>query len=171
MPFVFRNIGNKFWYSADQRDFKKWLSDGELVADVFKELRTTRGSLSVFRVEDDASNLDRVVSAYACTRNSLSDLDFVLVPLDAINAEFEATETPGQTADDEVNAWHLDIEHLSAGKLLLLAQIFRDHRSSMDRYRKRHVTTKIRESLEKRQLDFERIHEALQPKFSDLLTD
>ena len=56
----------------------------ELVADVLKELRTTRGSLSVYKVDSGMQNLDRVIRAYACTRNSLNDIDYVLVPLEII---------------------------------------------------------------------------------------
>lgn len=167
MSFVFRSIGNKHWYSGDQPDFNEWLPDGALVADVLKELRTTRGSLSVYRVDPGKEYLDRVISAYACTRNSLNDIDYVLVPLDVILERFDTAPTPGNTADDEVNESHLDIEHLSASKLLQLARLFRDHHSSMHRIRKRQVKSKIRDCLRKRHLIFSRIDKTLQLKFEE----
>ena len=37
-----------------------------------------------YKVDLDKQYLDRVISAYACTRNSLNDLDYVNVPLHAI---------------------------------------------------------------------------------------
>ena len=167
MSFVFRSIGNKHWYSADQPDYQDWLKDRELVADVLKELRTTRGSLSVYKVDSGMQNLDRIICAYACTRNSLNDIDYVLVPLDAIREGFDTAPTLGDTADDEVNKWHLDIEHLSASKLLQLARLFQDHHSSMYRIRKRHVRSKIKDCLRKQHLVFSRIDETLQLKFED----
>lgn len=167
MSLVFRSIGNKHWYSADQPDFKDWLRDGELVADVFKELRTTRGSLSVYKVDSVENNLDRVICAYACTRNSLNDIDYVLVPLDIIHNQFDTAFTLGTTADDEVNRLHLDIEHLSASKLLQLARVFQDHHSAMHRIRKRHVKSKIRDCIKNKHLIFSRIDETLQQKFKD----
>ena len=166
MSFVFRSIGNKHWYSDDQPDFRDWLREGELVADVLKELRTTRGSLSVYRVHPNKQNLDRIISAYACTRNSLNDIDYVLLPLEAILENFDITATPGNTADDEVNDMHLDIEYLSASKLVNLAQVFQDYHSSMYRVRKKHVKTKIENCLENKYLVFNRIDKTLQRKFS-----
>lgn len=170
VSFVFRSIGNKHWYSDDQPDFKDWLADGELVADALKELRTTRGSLSVYRVDSEKRSFDRVVSAYACTRNSLNDIDYVLLPLEVIEASFDISATLGETADDEVNEMHLDIEHLSASKLLLLAHIFQDHHSSMVRIRKKLITSKIRISIERKHLDFSRINKALQSRFSEFVS-
>ena len=170
MSLVFRNIGNKHWYSDDQPDFNEWLPDGELVADALKELRTTRGSLSVYRVDPEKENLDRVIAAYACTRNSVNDIDYVLLPLEVIEAAFDIAETPGKTADDEVNRLHLDIEHLSASKLLLLAHTFQNHHSSMVRIRGKHVKSKIQNSIKRQYLDFSRINKDLQPKFSEFVS-
>ena len=167
MSFVFRSIGNKHWYSDNQPDFSEWLPDGELVADALKELRTTRGSLSVYIVDTNKGNLDRVLSAYACTRNSVNDIDYVLMPLEVIEETFDIAPTSGQTADDEVNKVHLDIERLSVSKLLLLAHIFQDYHSSMYRIRKKQITSKIRNSLMRKYLDFSRINRALQSKFSE----
>ncbi|MCY3831987.1 MAG: hypothetical protein OXG85_03150 [Chloroflexi bacterium] len=167
MSFVFRSIGNKHWYSADQPDFSGWLQDGELVADVLKELRTIRGCLSVYKVDSDKQNLDRVISAYACTRNSLNDIDYVLVPLKIIFEQFDTASTLGATADDEVNKLHLDIEHLSVSKLLLLARVFQDHHSAMHRIRKRNVKSKIEDCIRKNHLVFSRIDESIQRKFPE----
>jgi len=167
VSLVFRSIGNKHWYSAKQPDFNQWLQHGELVADVLKELRTTRGSLSVYKVGSEKENLNRVISAYACTRNSLNDIDYVLVPLDAIREEFDTAPTLGDTADDEVNKSHLDIEHLSASKLLQLARLFQDHHSSMYRIRRKHVIDNIRDSIMNKHLVFNRIDVTLQRKFEE----
>lgn len=167
MSLVFRSIGNKHWYTWDQPDFNEWLPDGELVADVLNELRTTRGSLSVYKIDTGMQNLDRVICAYACTRNSLNDIDYVLVPLEIILEQFDTAPTLGATADDGVNKWHLDIEHLSASKLLQLARVFQDHHSAMHRIRKRRVKSKIRNCIRNKHLVFSRIDESLQLKFPE----
>lgn len=166
MTFAFRSVGNKHWYSSDQPDFKGWLPEGELVADSLKGLGTTGGSLSVYRVDTAKLNFDRVISAYACTRNILQDIDCVLVPLTAIEANFDLASIPGNTADDEVNLMHLDIRHISATKLVLLARIFREYRADMHRIRKKAVASKIRECLRQEYLDLNRINKDLRPKFT-----
>lgn len=100
-----------------------WLTQGECQADCLKDLRTKQNVLSFWRIEADRSNLPRVIAALAAGRDHLQKLDYVLAP-DSVLGELsiEAGATPGNSPDPKANGqWHLDLIHLSAGKLARLA--------------------------------------------------
>ena len=147
MPLIFREIGNKSWWDKAHDEFC-WLGDGELVGDVFKGVKTIKGTLSIYLLDDDQTNLARIVAALACKRRSLENFDFVLVPEIAIETEFEILRTTGTTADDLVNDLHRDLVKLTAGKLLKLVTIFGEHMSAMTRLYRDEVKDAILESLE-----------------------
>ena len=67
--------------------------------------------------------MDRVVAAYACTRESLQRVDYVLIPFELANGSFALKETPGETADDKVNRLHVDIIALTPRSLANLAYL------------------------------------------------
>jgi len=164
VSFIFRGIGNKAWWYKDRSDFP-WLREGEIIADVLKGLGTTRGALSIYEINEDKSNLHRVIAAYTTTRNSVNDVDYVLVPIDTIKEKFALEKTRGHTADDVVNGLHFDIIHLTPSKLIDLAYVFRDHREAMQRLRKKKIEIQIRQGLENGYIDFKRINKSLEGKF------
>lgn len=147
MPLIFREIGNKSWWDKAHDEFC-WLGDDELVGDVFKGVKTIKGTLSIYLLDDDQTNLSRIVAALACKRRSLENFDFVLVPENAIVTDFEILRTTGTTADDLVNDLHRDLVQLTADKLLKLVTIFGVHMSAMTRLYKDDVKDAILESLE-----------------------
>ena len=163
MSYIFRGIGNKTWWYKDRSDFP-WLGEGDLVADVFKGLSATHGSLSVYAV-NDVININRIIAALACTRNNIQNFDYVLVPASVIEENFELQETKGDTADDKVNEWHLDIAHLTPLKLTSLAYIFRDHRESMARLSKKKVESEIHSGINSGFIDRNQVKGRLKTKF------
>lgn len=120
MEFVFREIRNKSWWDKSHDQFK-WLPECELIGDVFKALGPTDGSLSIYLVGDDLDNVDRIAVAFACLRDKPSKVDYALIPIDQVKKLSPVKETPANTADDEVNALHLDIVNLTHSKLVKLA--------------------------------------------------
>lgn len=165
MSYILRGIGKKSWWYKDQRPDFPWLKEGELLADVFKAIQTKEGSLSVYAVDSDQTHLNRIIAALACTRDSLQDYDYVLVPASVIEEKFELRETKGDTADDEVNEWHLDIAHLTPSKLTSLAYIFRDHRESMNKLPRKKVEYEIRSGINSGFIDRNKIKDRLKTKF------
>ncbi len=166
MSYIFRGIGKKsLWYKDQLPDFP-WLKEGDLVADVFKDLKTNHGTLSVYAVDSDQTHLNRIIAALACTRDSLQDYDYVLVPAGVIEENFELQETKGDTADGEVNEWHFDIAHLTPSKLTSLAYIFRDHRESMNKLPRKKVESEIRSGINSGFIDRNKIKDRLQTKFA-----
>ncbi len=146
MPLIFREIGNKSWWDKAHDEFA-WLGKDELVGDVFKGVKTIRGTLSAYWIDDDRTDLARVVAALACKRSSLENFDYVLVPANELESNFEILQTPGSTADDLVNGLHRDIVRLTAANLLNLVIVFRDHMGAMTRLYKDDVKEAILESL------------------------
>ena len=121
--FVFRKIENKTWWSADREQHEDWLPLDDLRADTFRDFRTTQNALSVFFLNDIAQQtIDRVVVACAAGRNSLHQVDYVVIAEDMVRAlPVDIEEVPGKTLDSEVNAWHRDLSRLTARRLLEMA--------------------------------------------------
>ncbi len=151
MPLIFREIGNKSWWDKAHDEFC-WLGDEELVGDVFKGVKTIKGTLSTYRIEDEQSSLQRVVAALACKRSSLENFDFVVVPENEMETSFDFLRTPGNTADELVNGLHRDIVRLTAADLMTLVLIFRDHMGAMTRLYRDDVKAAILESLSQESL-------------------
>ena len=165
MSYIFRGIGKKSWWYKDLHPDFPWLEQGELFADVFKAIRTKDGSLSVYAVDSDQTYLNRIIAALACTRDSLQDFEYVLVPASVIEEKFELQETKGNTADDKVNEWHWNIVHLTPSKLTGLAYIFRDHRESMDKLPKKKIESEIRSGINSGFIDRNQVKDRLKTKF------
>jgi len=166
VSYLFRELRNKSWWDK-REDELPWLQQGELVADVFKGLGTEDGKLSTYLIEADKSNVDRVVAAYACTRNSLQRVDYVLIPLDTVAGAFGLNHIAGNTADDEVNLWHRDVIELTPEKLLNLAYLIDNHRNMMTRVREKKVRQEVKERLDCGDIDCDRIDPILKKKLCD----
>lgn len=151
MPLFFRELGNKSWWDKAHDEFG-WLTKDEFIGDIFKSVKTTKGTLSIFEIDEDQNNLSRVVAALACKRSNLENFDYVLVPESDIQLHFDILQTPGKTADILVNELHRDIVQLTARKLLGLAIIFRDHMDAMTRLDKDEVKATILRSLHEESL-------------------
>ncbi len=166
MKFLFREIRNKSWWDKSHEELP-WLNKGELIADVFKSLGTHNGDLSTYVIEADKSNLNQVVAAYACTRESLQRVDYVLIPYEVVDNSFELKDTPGSTADDAVNSWHRDISELTPQKLLDLVYLINSHRDKMTRIPRKTVEKEVCKSRKLKNIDCEKVHPTLKEKICD----
>jgi len=101
-----------------------WISPGDIHADPLSDLKTTQGSLSVWIVEEDQSNLHRVAVALAANCEHLSSIDYILFDGSIVDdLSLKLVRTLGKTPDSEANAtWHRDLVELSASKLADLAR-------------------------------------------------
>ena len=117
MPFLLRNLRSSYWYPATNGAVP---SREKFPADPLKNFNTDQNTLSVYFIEDDKSNLERVVTALAAKRHHLANADYILfdskVPAEM---EIDLTKTNGGTHDDYVNKnWHRDLVGLTALKLV-----------------------------------------------------
>ena len=170
MSYILRGIGRKtLWTKSGHPDFP-WLQEGELLADVFNEIRTKDGKLSIYTVDTDKTNLTRIIVALASGRENFQDYDYVVVPKREIEEKFEINKIKGETADDCVNKWHLDLVQLTPSKLTQLAYIFCDHRESMSKLPKKKVRSEIRKGIDSGLIDQTLINQKLKAKLSTVST-
>ena len=86
-----------------------WLNQGDVPGDLLKDLRTTDNELSVYEVNDDESNLDKIISAMAANRDYLGKLDYILIEKKLItDNSYTLTKADGNTLSEVVNKdYHL----------------------------------------------------------------
>ena len=95
-----------------------------MVADPLGDLATENGTLSVWEVGDDRSNLDRLLAALAANRDYLANVDYVVFDQRHLRrVGIEIRQSVGDTPDEGVNAlWHRDLCHVSGHRLVQLTQ-------------------------------------------------
>ena len=123
MTLVLRTIRKSSWYSENY----PWLPNNDFPADPVTDLRTTDNSLSVWEIDEDRSNLQRVVTALAGNRDRIEKIDYVIFAKRTIaDVSIKTKKSKGGTSDEGVNGWHLDLVEISAKKLLSLAKAIYD---------------------------------------------
>ena len=161
MPFLFRTIRKSKWYNHEGT---LWLPEGELQADALDDLKTTNNTLSVYWVDDSQENLERVVIAFAANRDSFAQVDYALFDkqiLSDLNIEFD--KSPGDTPDEEVNKWHLDLVELTASKRFELAMKIMVQ-AQKRRIPKKTIEKRIIKAVKSKQLSLDKMHQNLQTK-------
>ena len=120
MPFILRKIRKARWHGSDVLD---WLLPNDVQADSLLDLSTKDNQLSVYIVDDDRFNLDRILAALAGNCDFISNIDYALIPAEVLTRiEIKTAETKGETSDEEVNIAHKDLIELSAFQILELAK-------------------------------------------------
>lgn len=123
MPYLLRKIKNKSnWFRKPA--LPKEVTLGEISADVLGDLITTNNALSVWAIEDDRSNLPRVLAAIAATRDNLQKCDYLLFDRSAAEARgLKLRQTPATSPDSEAaGTWHFELVDLTVGSLADLAK-------------------------------------------------
>jgi len=139
MTLVLRIIRKSSWYTEGH----PWLPNNALPADPVTDLRTIDNSLSVWEIDEDRSNLQRIVTALAGNRDRIEKIDCVIFAKRTIaDVSIKTKKSKGGTSDEGVNGWHLDLVEISAKKLLSLAKTIYDQGE-----RKRILGKKIEELL------------------------
>ena len=157
MPFVLRKLDRKAAFHPING-----IPTGDVQADALSDLRTTGNALSVWLIDDDRANLDRIVAALGAGRMELAKLDYALmdhVVLDDLR--IQATPKHGLSIDAGANSlWHRDLLDLSGGKLLELAVIMQAQ-ATFERVQKSELSTLIAQSLHNGFIDRDRLKEKL----------
>lgn len=161
MPFLLRTLRkNKFVEELQP----EWVPQGDLQADVLKDLQTSSNKLSVWQIDDECTNLSRVLAAVAATKNFLANIDYALVDIDVI-AELGLTmsETPGEVPDEVASESHRDLVQLSAEKVTELARAISD-RATLERHSKTQVRKTLIHSIDAGYIDESSLKENLAHK-------
>ena len=174
MSFILRKVRKNKWYKTET---VAWLLPGEFQSDPLCDLATSENKLSVYRIEDDCSNLERVVAALAANCDKIANFDCVLCEETILkDIGIKSEQIKGQTPDETVNDCHLDLIELSASRLVNLAKHLLD-RGKVERFLPLDVTNLLVESIQKEYLnkakinlkpgEMEKINKIIQSKSSD----
>jgi hypothetical protein len=101
-----------------------WLDAGVMHADPLVDFNTRDNCLSLWVIEAEERNLDRVLAAIAGTREAAQNIDYALLASHALEEIGIGLESvAGVTPDSEANAaWHRNTTALTANQVVKLAQ-------------------------------------------------
>jgi hypothetical protein len=120
VPRLLLKIRKSRW---EKTSLPAFLPKGDIPADCLTDLNIETNTLSVWYVEDDESNLNRVLTALAATRDSVSNFDYLLFNYTVVAAlGLKISKTDGKTPDNVANRlWHRDLTELSGRSVLAFA--------------------------------------------------
>ena len=157
MTFILRKLDRRAAFHP-----LDWISKGDVSADALSDLRTTGNTLSVWQIDEERTNLERVVAALAAGRMKLDKLDYALIDrkiLDSLGISL--VKESGCSCDPDANAlWHQDIIGLSGSKLLELAFTLQTH-AEFTRTQKKTVGNLISTSIDSGFIDADRLQNKL----------
>ena len=120
-------------------DNSPWVPPGDIPAAPLTDLRTSANSeLSIWYIENNRSNLARIVAALAGTRDHSDKFDFALFPEAVLTqAQIRSKDSLGNSADRDANSsWHRDLVELTASKLSTLVKLIREQGEIERRFEK-----------------------------------
>jgi hypothetical protein len=161
VTILLRTIRKAKWY---KHPGVLWLGTQDLQADALGDLYTESNRLSVWEIEESLSNLERILTAIAAGKDSLSNIDYALIDqqiLSEINIKSEKKE--GATIDIGVNSWHRDLIELSAGQIMDLAEAIHT-KAKRDRVPHLILKERIREAVTSGRIDPAKLKEGLAAK-------
>lgn len=151
MPRLLVKVHKIVWEKSGLPSF---LKRGDIPADCLSDLNTEQNELSVWYIENDGANLNRVLTALAATCGFVSNLDYLIFDYEIVTAlGLTITKTDGETPDSVANrSWHRDLAKLSGENLLKFAlAIFYD--SSVIRIPKKKIGEWLKTALANGELD------------------
>ena len=128
MPLWLRKISKSRWYGHEAHP---WLPNGSLEADAIQadamsDLKTENNALSVWRINDDRTNLEQIIIALAAKLSKPTHLDYALFDQQfLVNNEFKIEQVPGETPCAAANSCHFHLTELSVHKLTEVAELIK----------------------------------------------
>lgn len=150
MPFLFRAVKKNRW---DLEESSDWVAEGDVPADWITDLKTSNNTLSVWLVDDEKTNLERIIAAFATTRDRIAQVEYILFdPKLLIPIDIEIQKIHGNSADEGANDFHHDLVKLSGTKLINLAKMIAENCEFVRVYPKE-VLQLIRASVDAGKID------------------
>ena len=147
-----------------------WLLAGELQAAALFDLRFSNNKLSMWKIEDDGSNLDRVLTALAVNKGktNIENIDYVILAQESVEGlGIKMERSKGGTLDNVASSeWHYDLTELSASRIVSVAKCIKN--SPIHRRSEAEVKRLIREGLKKKHIDIALVDEPLRSKLQAL---
>jgi hypothetical protein len=141
-PLLLRKIEKNRWMKMP------YVPAGDVPADALRDLQTGSNNLSVWHVEEDSSNLERIVLAIAATRDAVTNLDYALFGYEVLaETNIKIKSSVGNSPDEIANAtWHRDLTELSVSQIANLAKAI-DLKGERNRVSERKVLQGIKKAL------------------------
>lgn len=160
MPLLLRKIRKSRWLPAPA-----WIPEGTLHADPLADLVTKENQLSVWRVEDDESNLEEIVIALAGNFENPSNLDYILFDERLLQeADVRIKRSTGDTIVSEANsAWHHDLIELTARKVVKLGELAMES-GRKERISEPQVVDLVQKAVQRGIVDLDRLKPAVRQK-------
>ena len=161
MPLYLVRITKRRW----ERDFQEspWLVPNLISADVYADVKVTKGDLSIWHIEDDRSNLNDVITALAVNRQLLAPLDYGLFPQNVIvDSHLTLVHTAGDTPLADANHWHRDLTELTVDKLTDFIKTIFDIMEK-NRVQQRVVKQLITSAAAANRIDISQVEESMKP--------
>jgi hypothetical protein len=121
MPLLLIGVRESRWLKSDAKIF---LERDDVPADPVADLRVSENMLSVWEIEPDKANLERVIRALVVGGERVSDRGYVL--FDAAILDKAGIKAPvhnaGKTLDKGINSCHRDLVDLSGNQLVKLVK-------------------------------------------------
>jgi hypothetical protein len=120
MSKLLRKVKQNRWLKTEAQPL---LDIGDAPADPLGDLSTSGNKLSVYRIDEDRSNIERIARALALGGQRLDNVGYVLFDSSLLEKESIGQEPiDGTTVDSTVNKCHVDLTNLTGNKLVKLAR-------------------------------------------------
>lgn len=122
MPFYLRVINKNRWH---RDNWPSWIPENDLPPQPLYDLvPKPQKYLSLWRIDGDEINLNRITAAIASGRDRIDKIDYALFTVEIINdLGLTVVLSSGETPDDLANSTcHWDLVGLTANKVVLLAR-------------------------------------------------
>jgi hypothetical protein len=147
-----------------------WLPAGELQAAALFDLRFSNNKLSIWKIEADSSNLERVITSLAASKGKMNieNVDYVVIDQSLFeDLSLKIEKSAGGTLDKKANIeWHYDIVELTTSKIVAIARCIKAHtikrRSAVD------VKKLVQKALKEKHIDPAMADESLRGKLQTL---
>ena len=161
MSILFRKLQKKLFM-----DPQKAKELGGLQADALKNFTTMENALSLWEIQNELNDIERILAAIAGTRDNVQEVEYATFDSKILEElEIKTNKIRGDTADDKVNNLHIDIIDLTAKQVYLLASSIQKD-GELRRILKNKIGRKITENLKVGYLDKRKIDEKLLPKLA-----
>ncbi len=157
MAKLLRKVRQNRWLKTDAQPL---IDVGDVPADPLGDLSTSQNRLSVFQVDRDLANVERIARALALGGQRLDDVGFVLFDESLLEkASIVLDPIDGTTVDSVVNKCHADLANLTGNKLVALTRLILLEGES-DIILKKRIVELVREGLSSNELP-EQVREKL----------
>ncbi len=159
MTLLIRKLDKKIWLDKQiSKDI------GGLQADSLKNFRTSNNSLSVYLFDQSTISEVRILAAIASGRDNIAEIDYAIFESNILEQIHLATgSSKGETADNLVNDFHIDLVKLTTNQICSLAKFIQDN-GELKRISGKFITIALAEGLANGNLIKQKINQKLIPK-------